>query len=257
MKSKRNKRNKKNKKTKRKIYKKKQLGGEVIKILVYCHGYKLLYIPENPDNEKFIYDDNGIITTYKLSTTLELLLSTHGWTDKQIIIDTIDIIGDPTYKRDGFDPSFIDEHIEEYDLVYVPDCNGKWVHLQNDVYHDKWDTGTQSLINAYKKMNASSDVIDKIMKERSNKAPKKDLNELMMLIQMIGKMVKPNGILFCSKFQLSDNEHDIPYMMDNMILNGFMNKSFSMYSDPSTSSLPNEQLDSYTRPMYIYAIKEE
>lgn len=229
---------------------KKKLGGETIKILVYCHEYKIEYNPENKPDSKFVYYDNITRNTYpyKLSQTLELLVSKHGWNNKNIIVETVDIVNEPTYKRDGFDQSFIDEHLNEYDLVYVPDCGGLWIYLQTNHYHDQWDNQTQALINAYNKMNISEEEKQLYINDRLNKPvpPIKNLNTLIELIQSIGKMVKPNGVLFCSKFSELVNPNDVHYIMENLNLVGF-----------NLKTIPIEQLDSYCKKMYIYAIKEE
>jgi len=41
-------------------------------------------------------------------------------------IDTVDVYPGGTFTADVFSPEFISSHIDEYDLIFVPDCDGIW-----------------------------------------------------------------------------------------------------------------------------------
>jgi len=47
--------------------------------------------------------------------------------------DTVDIIPGGTFQEDAFNDEFINKHIDDYDLIMVPDCNGPWAELQSSV----------------------------------------------------------------------------------------------------------------------------
>lgn len=45
-------------------------------------------------------------------------------------IKTVDIHGTPDYKEDAFSPSFMQAHQGEFDLIFLPDCDGPWAKVQ-------------------------------------------------------------------------------------------------------------------------------
>jgi hypothetical protein len=84
------------------------------------------------------------------------------------IFETVDIILGGTYKDDVFNDKFINEHLEEYDLVIVPDCGGPWYYLQNEE-------------------NEENDI------------------KFLEICGNLVKMLKPNGIIQFGKFLRDDN----------------------------------------------------
>lgn len=72
---------------------------------------------------------------------------------QEVVIDTVDIIPGGTYTADAFSEYFITDHIEEYDLIALPDCGGPWVetvHAQEDYkgmdYNIRLDILTQIVV---------------------------------------------------------------------------------------------------------------
>ena len=45
---------------------------------------------------------------------------------------TVDINPGGNFEADAFSDVFINSHIDEYDLIMVPDCGGPWSILQNN-----------------------------------------------------------------------------------------------------------------------------
>jgi len=46
------------------------------------------------------------------------------------VVDTIDLYPGGTFADDAFNDKFINSHLNEYTLILVPDCGGKWVEFQ-------------------------------------------------------------------------------------------------------------------------------
>lgn len=137
-----------------------QKGGNTIRILIYCHEDIITYRKENKEGDKlWSHDQKG---AYKCSNIVEKIIDMNGWGDSNIHIDTIDIISGGTFKEDGFSDTFIDKHVGEYNLVYLPDCAGDWYRLQTDA--------------------------------------QKDFETLLLIILSISRLVKKEGILVLSKF---------------------------------------------------------
>jgi SAM-dependent methyltransferase len=57
-------------------------------------------------------------------------LTERGIDPTTIKVDTIDIAPGGTIVGDGFSKSFIDSHENEFDIVILPDCGGKWYEFQ-------------------------------------------------------------------------------------------------------------------------------
>lgn len=76
--------------------------------------------------------------------------------------ETIDILPGGTYQQNAFSDEFIEDHIEDYDLVLVPDCDGEWSTLIGGCDKDK--------------------------------------TQLILLCIKLTRIVKQGGVLFFSKF---------------------------------------------------------
>ncbi len=82
--------------------------------------------------------------------------------------NTVDISGSPDYIIDGFSSEFISQHQNEFDIVMLPDCAGRW-----------WDI-----------IKLDDDTEKSIL--------------LFSLIESIMSIVKPGGRLYLSKLVFSE-----------------------------------------------------
>jgi len=109
---------------------KNQIGGVYDKkVLILCHNkpvtgtFEPLVLNNHWYGADFCQLFQKLFTEYKLSGTPEF--------------HTVDIDPPPrnlpgaTYQADAFSDEFIDAHLDEYDLVLVPDCGGDWYKLQS------------------------------------------------------------------------------------------------------------------------------
>jgi hypothetical protein len=217
-KSKQNKRTKKNISKHKKQIKnnkkksKKIKGGNLIKILIYCHKYIINLYPDETPGNKFKYQVMNDLIPYFLSKYIEDIFEENQWSYDNVNVNTIDVLNGGTFTDDGFSDDFILQHQSEYDLVFVPDCAGKWIQLQNENY---FKTITSNIIKFKDKLNDSeSDLSDNtaqvykdyIQLYETYPPVHEDFNELCLLIQKLGSLVKPTGILFCSKIMDKTSE---------------------------------------------------
>ena len=133
------------------------------KILIFCH----------PDIVSGTIDN---IQGHFLSKDISILGREAGITGTPII-DTIDIIPGGTYQCDGFSDDFINRNLNEYNLVFIPDCGGLWLNLQLKDILDGWRTIYK--FTPEDKENNLSLLIDYIIK--------------------VSKLVKINGIISFGK----------------------------------------------------------
>ena len=85
-------------------------------------------------------------------TLFETLFGKYGLHGNPII-DTMDIKEGGTYVGDIFDLSFIVQHKNEYDLILVPDCGGRWYTVQDNTWEQKkTDAECERILFACKKM---------------------------------------------------------------------------------------------------------
>lgn len=142
------------------------------KILIFCHTKNVTGDIENISNHWL----SGLIT--ELGKKLNIIGTP--------IIHTVDTnntaIEKPTFNEDGFSDKFINEHIKEYDLVFIPDCGGEWYTLQNKYQNIKRDDG--------------SNFIKLLSCEEINC----NLSKLIDIILNTVKLVKPGGLILFSKF---------------------------------------------------------
>jgi hypothetical protein len=94
------------------------------------------------------------------------------------IFETIDIIPGGTYQADAFSDEFINQHINDYDIVMVPDCGGPWYYLQNT---DLYDGGRKIRDLTTDEVNVNKEI-------------------LITLCLKLTKVVKQGGIIQFSKF---------------------------------------------------------
>lgn len=72
---------------------------------------------------------------FLMDSHFEPLIKEEGFSSK--VIDTVDIVPGGTFVADGFSESFINQHLEEYDIVFIPDCAGPWWDLQKGKQYDR------------------------------------------------------------------------------------------------------------------------
>jgi hypothetical protein len=110
-------------------------------MLIYCHHRKY----KDGHFMKELFDEIG--QEYNITTYLTLDNSSSRFNNADI-------------KADGFSDNFIVQNEEKYEVVYLPDCGGKWWEYQE----------------------------------------KKRYKDLLELIQKVKKLVRPGGALFLGKF---------------------------------------------------------
>jgi hypothetical protein len=147
-------------------------------VLVYCHPKK---IKEPTDH--FLYDE-----------IIEL-------SEPGAKIETVDISGLPNHKEDAFSASFISQHQDEYDLVFLPDCAGMWRHQEDTplIYYNERDSYYRDRFAFGKHYRAT--------------AEEAQLRRIMLrnfVVHRIGSMVKLNGKLAMAKFM---KEGFLPFMI--------------------------------------------
>lgn len=96
--------------------------------------------------------------------------------------ETVDILSGGTYQEDAFGDEFINKHINDYDLVMVPDCAGVWNKLQE-----------KSLWENLKK------IIDFTQEEKDY-----NITTLINICLNLTRMVKPGGIIYFGKFFVNE-----------------------------------------------------
>ena len=169
------------------------------KVLILCHPKKVTgtFEPELTLNNHFYHDEGRFKTLFE-----DYKLNLKGIPK----FDTVDIIPGGTFIAKAFSPKFIEKHINEYDLVMVPDCGGEWEDLIRS-----------RIFNGNIPISLSSDEINK------NKT------NLINLCLNLSKIVKNGGIIQFGKFisetpcNINDKDFDtfseaLKYNLDN---NGF------------------------------------
>jgi hypothetical protein len=103
----------------------------------------------NGDPKMLIYCHNRIVDLTRADTNhwqgpiFKQILTERGIDPREIKVDTIDRLPGGTIVADGFSKSFIDLHENEFDMVILPDCGGKWYEFQKE--HN--DENFQSLLS--------------------------------------------------------------------------------------------------------------
>ena len=98
---------------------------------------------------------------------------------------TIDILPGGTFTDNAFSDKFINEHIEGYDLVMVPDCGGEWFEYQSPTIQNK----TKGFLSSIRLSD----------EDQNNRK-----TELIKLCLKLTKIVKKGGIIQFSKFMTND-----------------------------------------------------
>ena len=103
-------------------------GGNESQVLILCHDkkVKLTEVDGKPKLE-----NHWIV---KLDPNVAELFKGLGKTT----IDTVDIKEGGTFILDAFGDAFINDHLDEYDLILVPDCSGPWGDLQLEKKYDEF-----------------------------------------------------------------------------------------------------------------------
>jgi hypothetical protein len=110
---------------------------------------KRLLIGGDGDPKMLIYCHNRIVDLTRADTNhwqgpiFKQILIERGIDPTEIKVDTIDRLPGGTIVGDGFSKSFIDSHENEFDIVILPDCGGKWYEFQKE--HN--DENFQSLLS--------------------------------------------------------------------------------------------------------------
>ncbi len=238
-----------------------QSGGNPIKILIYCHPDKIKYHPENEDGRKFISINYNLTEhPYYLSPILEKILELNGWEDKtDLQIETLDNkenYNTADIQVNGFDVNFMLTRNNEYDIVFVPDCDGKWIYLQYDRIID-YDISTQRLVRYYEINDKDPLFIQSEVDKRNlNRPEPSDINLFCSLINLLGTMVKSKGVLFCSKILLNLENVEIleQEIKNKKILSNFTINYHSPTAGPDSFGL--YELHAFQNGPIIYAKKE-
>jgi len=96
--------------------------------------------------------------------------------------ETVDTLPGGNYTADAFSDEFINKHINDYDVLVVPDCGGPWYELQ--------------MISQYQMTSSTFKKVKDYTKEEINT----NIKLLIDLSLKLTKVVKPNGIINFSKF---------------------------------------------------------
>jgi hypothetical protein len=129
--------------------------------------------------------------------------------------ETVDTLPGGNYTADAFSDEFINSHLNQYNIVMVPDCGGLWYYLQDDQYP-----------------RGPSLIIEKKSEDEQNK----DKTALIMLSLNLTRMVKPGGLIMFSKF-LSETP---------CIING---KNFETFSSALTKKLEENGFECRSFPL--------
>jgi hypothetical protein len=120
-------------------------------MLIYCHDSIISYpMVEGTSNRHTVLTNNDLIEIVK----------DKGYLIEDYNINTLDIVGSPTFMADGFSDVFIEQNENIHSIVLLPDCSGPWfdtIKRQNQEY-------------------------------------------IIFLILKILRIVKPGGTLYCGKF---------------------------------------------------------
>jgi hypothetical protein len=108
-------------------------------ILIYCHPYCIEDIKLNNSPEKYVHYDIDNIRKY----VYDFLDKSKIDNKSNIIVDTIDIRTGGSIVYDGFSEEFYEFFEDHFDMVFLPDCGGKWFEYQKRFT----DENLQSLID--------------------------------------------------------------------------------------------------------------
>ncbi len=93
-------------------------------ILVYCHPRKINY-----DDKSSHWWLSNTYDDISRKPIMDYILERANIKAHNTKFNTVDISGIPNYKEDGFSSSFITKHKNEFDIVMLPDCGGRWYDI--------------------------------------------------------------------------------------------------------------------------------
>jgi hypothetical protein len=141
----------------------KKLPTTSIPILVYCHPRKINY-----DDKSSHWWLSNTYADISRKPIMDYILEHNNIKPTSAKFNTVDIRGTPDYITDGFSSEFISQHQNEFDIVLLPDCDGRW-----------WDI-----------INSGDDTEKSIL--------------LYSLIENLMTIIKPRGKLYLSKLVFSE-----------------------------------------------------
>lgn len=104
----------------------KKLPTTSIPILVYCHPRKINY--DDKSSHWWLGTNYADISSRPV---IDYILERNNIKPKSAKFHTVDIQGTPDYITDGFSSEFISQHQNEFDVVMLPDCEGRWWEIIN------------------------------------------------------------------------------------------------------------------------------
>lgn len=116
--------------------------------------FKVLIVAHN----KIIETENDKIINHWYSEIIYNILVENNMLNA--FYETVDIQNGGTYRSNVFSDDFINDHINDYDVIICPDCGGEWYTLQES----------------------------------------RNYNDFTKLIIKLTKMLKPEGLLLLDKF---------------------------------------------------------
>lgn len=95
-------------------------------ILIYCHPKKVFY--KDKSSHWWLESYDGELGQKSI---MDYILDKNNIKPDSTIFKTVDIHNNPDYKMDGFSSEFISKHQNEFDMVLLPDCGGRWYDIIN------------------------------------------------------------------------------------------------------------------------------
>jgi len=169
------------------------------KALVLCHPKFVTgsFSPLRLDNHHL-----GWISETRGKSPFEEIFSKYGLSG-EVDFETVDVTIGGTYQADAFSDAFIESHTNEYDMVLVPDCDGKFIQLQMNV----------KVAKPYIKDVQPGTVEFKPIEEYNE-----DITKFITLCLKLGQMVKKGGLIYFAKLS---NESIAEKLLTTMNEHGF------------------------------------
>ena len=105
---------------------------KVSSILVYCHPQKINY---QKKTSHFWLTNTCTYSKLTSKPIMDYILDRNNIKPESTVFRTVDIdetnISSPDYKIDGFSSEFISHHKNNFDIVILPDCGGRWWDIIN------------------------------------------------------------------------------------------------------------------------------
>jgi len=105
-------------------------------ILVFCHTREILL--------------DNISTHFMINVFTKAIMEDPKYKDQEIVIYTVDIEKGGTFLDDAFSEKFTTFNYNHFNLIFIPDCAGKWYDLQCSSSADSFDEFDNLIINAKK-----------------------------------------------------------------------------------------------------------